>query len=242
MEWTFLLAGLAALMMGISKGGIKGLSPLIVTLFAYALGAKASTGVILPLLVVGDVMAVIYFKRYTRWKYLLRLLPWMLLGVLVAVWIGKNMSEDIFKQWMAVIILISVGMMWWMERIKSQSLIENKAFGISIGFTAGFTTMIGNLAGAFSNLYFLAIRLPKNEFIGTAAWLFLIVNTFKIPFHIFSWKTISLESIQLDAYLLPFVLVGFFIGRKLLGYMNEAFFRRFILVVTAIGALIILLK
>ena len=81
-----------------------------------------------------------------------------------------------------------------------------------MGIMAGFTTMVGNLAGAFSNIYFLAIKLPKNEFIGTAAWLFFIINLFKVPFHIWSWGTISYSSFQISMSLIPGVFVGFSLG------------------------------
>jgi hypothetical protein len=66
---------------------------------------------------------------------------------------------------------------------------------------AGITTMLGNLAGAFSNLYFLAMRLPKNHFIGTSAWLFLVINLFKLPFQVLYWKNITISSLQTDLVL-----------------------------------------
>jgi len=102
--------------------------------------------------------------------------------------------------------------------------------------------MVGNLAGAFSNIYFLAMRLPKNQFIGTAAWLFLIVNIIKLPFHFFVWKTITLESLQLNLMLLPGILLGFFVGVRFIKHIKEAFFRKMILVLTAVGAVLIMLS
>jgi uncharacterized membrane protein YfcA len=111
-----------------------------------------------------------------------------------------------------------------------------------LGLTAGFTTMIGNLAGAFTNIYFLAQKLPKNEFIGTAAWLFFIVNVFKLPFHIFVWETIQIESLKISMVLVPFVITGLYVGVKLVKIIKENAYRKLILLFTAIGALVILFQ
>ncbi|MFT4994751.1 MAG: hypothetical protein ACI965_001790 [Paraglaciecola sp.] len=76
------------------------------------------------------------------------------------------------------------------------------------GLVGGITTMMGNLAGSVMALYLLSMRLPKNEYIGTKAWFFLAINLFKVPFHVFSWQTISLNSFLLNLTGLPFIALG----------------------------------
>jgi uncharacterized membrane protein YfcA len=239
-EW--LMAGLAAFSLGLSKSGIKGISTIIVTLMAIVFGGKSSTGVLLPLLIVGDIFAVIYYKRHVQWPLLFKLLPWMIIGVLLGVWLGREVEEVLFKQIMAGIILVSVAMMYWWDKRKDKTVPDNLWFAGSMGLAAGFTTMLGNLAGAFSNVFFLAMRLPKNEFIGTAAWLFFFVNLFKLPFHIFSWKTITWETVHINLYLVPAIFLGLWAGINILKKINNEIFRNMILILTAIGAVIILLK
>jgi uncharacterized membrane protein YfcA len=102
--------------------------------------------------------------------------------------------------------------------------------------------MIGNLAGPIANIYFLAIRFPKNEFIGTGAMLFFIVNVFKVPFHIFVWKTVTVKTLVLNSVLLPIILVGFCIGIYIVKKISNTNYRRFVLAVTAIGGVIMLLR
>lgn len=239
---THILAFFAAFLIGVSKAGLKGIGIFMVTLMAMAYGAKASTGIVVPLLLLGDIMAVIYYKKNCRWKYLFKFLPAMILGILIAVWFGKDLEEDVFKNWMAVIILISVLIMWWRDRFSDQKFPNSWVFAGTMGVTAGFTTMIGNLAGAFSNIFFLATRLPKVEFIGTAAYLYLISNLIKMPFHAFVWKTITIQSLKTDALLAIMVGLGFWIGLKIVGMFNERAFRKFILIMTAIGAILIFIK
>ncbi len=239
MAW--LIALTAAFVIGVSKAGIKGIAIINVTLMALAFGAKESTGLVVPLLVAGDIFAVVYYNRHTRWSFI-RFLPWMLLGILIGVLIGNDLPDTAFKITMAVIILLSVIMMYWWDRRKSKVVPTHWLFAGFIGTIAGITTMIGNLAGAFSNIYFLAMRIPKNEFIGTAAWLFLIINVFKLPFHIWVWGTITPETLLINLKLFPGVLIGIVLGIKLVKIIKEAFYRKLILILTAVGAFMILLR
>lgn len=239
---AWLAAFIAAIILGISKSGIKGIAIIIVTLMAIAFGAKRSTGLIVPLLIVGDIFAVIYYNRHTQWSLLKRFLPWMMLGVVIGVIIGKDIPESLFKKLMGVVILGSVIMMYWWDRRKSETVPTHPAFAGFMGIMAGITTMIGNLAGAFSNIFFLAMRLPKNQFIGTAAWLFFLINLFKLPFHIFVWKTITVDSLVVNSKLVVGVLIGLFIGVRLVKRIKDDFYRKMILILTALGALILLVR
>lgn len=239
---SWILATAAAFVIGLSKAGIKGIAVINVTFMALAFGAKESTGLVVPLLVLADIFAVIYYNRHTQWNYIFKVLPWMILGVVIGVVIGKDLPESLFKIGMAIIILITVFMMYWWDRRKIKTVPKHWAFSSIIGIVAGITTMVGNLAGAFSNIYFLAMRLPKNHFIGTAAWLFLIVNIIKLPFHVFVWETISQETLLFNFKLLPGILVGFLVGIKIIRLIKEAFFRKMILVLTALGALLIMFQ
>ncbi len=239
-RWAMALS--AAFLIGISKSGLKGLSLFNVTLLALAFGAKSSTGIIMPFLVLGDILAVVYYNRHAQWRPLLKILPWMVIGILIGVLVGKDLPEQLFKIAMVIIIFISLGLMVFWDIRKSKTVPKHWTFASGSGILAGLTTMIGNMAGPFTNLYFLMLRLPKNEFVGTAAWLFFITNLFKVPFHVFVWKTITLETLVLNLKLFPALLLGFFIGARVLKYFNDSHYRKFILIVTAIGAIAILFK
>lgn len=239
---NFFLAFLAAFLLGMGKAGFKGLGVLIVLLMALVFGGKTSTGVLIPLMILADVFAVIHYNRHTQWVYLKKLLPTMGVGVLIGVWIGNDISELLFKQIMAVFILVTVAIMIFMEKKKANDIPSHWAFSSGTGLLAGITSMIGNLAGSFADIYFLAMRLPKNEFIGTAAWLFFIINVFKLPFHIFVWKTVTVESLSLNLLFIPAIVLGFYVGVFIVNKINNAAYRKFIFAATAIGALLILLK
>lgn len=239
-QWILVM--LAAFLIGMGKAGLKGIDMLNVTLMAIVFGGKTSTGIVLPLLCVADIAAVAYYNRHAQWKYFWKLVPWMMAGILLGVFAGKEMDERLFKKIIAAIILVTIVVVFVMEYRKSKEVPDNLFFTIPTGLAAGFTTMMGNLAGAFANLYFLAMRLGKNDFIGTGAWIFLFMNLFKLPFQIFYWKNIDTETIQVDLLLIPALAAGFWAGLKIVQKINDVQFRKLIIVLTLIGAVLMLLR
>lgn len=233
---------LASFLLGMGKAGIKGLGVIIVLLMAIVFGSKTSTGILIPMMVFADILAVFYYHQHAQWKFLLRLLPMMIIGVLFGVWLGNHISQEAFKQLMAIFILIAVVIMFLLDTVKTEKIPNNPLFAGSMGLFSGITSMIGNLAGSFADIYFLAMRLPKNEFIGTAAWLFLIINVFKLPFHIFSWRTVSEYSLWLNLILVPVIWIGFLLGVLIVKRISNNHYRKFIFIATAIGAVFILLN
>ena len=129
-----------------------------------------------------------------------------------------------------------------MELKKDNTVSNNPLFASTTGIAAGFTTMLGNLAGAFANVYFLAMRMPKNDFIGTAAWVFLVINLFKLPFQVFYWENITATSLQTDLLLLPALALGFFAGIKIVQRIKDNNYRKLVMILTLAGAIVIFLK
>ena len=231
-----------AFIIGLAKAGLRGIDMLNVTLMALVFGSKASTGIVLPLLCIADIAAVLYYHRHAQWKHFWKLVPWMAAGILIGVFAGKDLNEAVFRKLMAVIIILTVIIMLVMEIIRSENVPTHPLFAASTGVVAGITTMLGNLAGAFSNLYFLAMRLPKNDFIGTVSWLFLVINLFKLPFQVLYWKNITAASLQSDLLLLPALALGFLLGLKIVKRIKDDHYRKVVIVLTLIGAVVIFLK
>lgn len=238
--WALVFLG--AFIIGLAKAGLKGVEMLNVTIMALVFGGKASTGVVLPMLCVADILAVLYYNRHAQWKYFWQLLPWIIFGVLSGVYIGNLLEEAVFKKIMAFIILLIVGVMSWLEYRKSAPIPTSKWFAAMMGVVTGFTTMLGNLAGPLSTIYFLALRLSKNDLIGTAAWLFLVINLFKLPFQVLVWHNVTVDTLQLNLMLLPSLVLGFFVGIRIVSIIQDNNYRRVILGLTLLGALVIFMR
>jgi uncharacterized membrane protein YfcA len=135
---------------------------------------------------------------------------------------------------MSIIIFASLAIMLWMERGNKGNIPDYLWFALLMGVLGGITTMIGNLAGSVMALYLLSMRLPKNEYIATAAWFFLAINLFKVPFHIISWQSIDVNSFLLNLICLPFIALGAWCGIWLVKRIPERHYRWLVICMTAI--------
>lgn len=227
----------AALMIGLSKAGLSGLSMLVIPVLASVFGGKESTGVLLPMLIIGDFFAVWYYNRHADWKSIKRLLPWAFVGLIFGTVIGSYINDTQFKMLIGILVILCLFLLFYTEK-KGENLkiSENVAIYVLSGIAAGFATMIGNAAGPIFSVYLLAKGFKKNGFIGTASWFFLIINLTKVPLQVFVWKNITLSSAVTALILLPAIAIGVFAGTKIVKIINEKLFRYLILGMTAIAA------
>ncbi|HRG78809.1 MAG TPA: sulfite exporter TauE/SafE family protein [Cyclobacteriaceae bacterium] len=227
-----------ALLTGMAKTGVHGAGMLSVPLLANVFGGQLSSGVMLPMLVLADVFGVWYYHRHASWHHLKILFPWAAVGIVAGTITGTYINDQIFKMMMAITILVSVIIMLWLERLGQPNKIPaHKSFAITTGIAGGFTSMVGNLAGSVMSVYLLSVRLPKNAFIGTTAWFFLVVNWFKVPFHVFGWHTISWNTVWFDLTLLPLIMLGAWLGIIIVKALSETMYRWFIIIMTLVAAI-----
>ena len=237
MQWLIVL--LCAMLVGMAKTGLSGVGLMVVPLLASVFGGRPSVGLLLPILIFADVFAVSYYNRHAEWKYILRLLPWALIGVGAGVLIGQVISDIVFNRLLAVVVLTGIVLMILQDMRKKASVPDYWWFAMGLGLLGGFATMIGNAAGPIMALYLLSMRLPKNIYIGTGAWFFFIVNVFKVPFHVGIWKTITVQSLLFDVLMIPAIALGALLGIWLVKFFPEKAYRIFIIATTLFSALLL---
>jgi len=232
------LVAACALLIGLNKTGLSGISLISIPIFAAVFGGRGSTGVVLLMFIVGDIFAVIYYNQHAQWRYIVRLLPWTVAGIVLGVLIGQSVSDLQFRRLMAIIIIAGLAIMVWQEvRGKSVQVPETWWIAGLLGLASGFSSMVGNAAAPIMALYLLSMRLPKNSFIGTSAWFFFIVNLIKLPFHIFIWHTITLDTVFLDLAAAPVIIAGAIIGVFVVRLIPEKPYRIVIITATAAAAI-----
>jgi uncharacterized protein len=235
-EW--ILAVIAALGIGVSKSGFAGVSLVHVLVMAHIFGDRLSTGVVLPMLVVGDICAVLAFKRHAIWKHVARTLPIALIGVGIGTWLMTIVPATAYKPligWTVLtLVVLQVWRMW--KPAMFETVPHSWPFAAAMGMMAGITTMMANAAGPVMGLYFLAVGLPKYQLTGTSAWFFLLINVFKIPFSA-GLGLIHVETLAFNAVLVPGIVVGLFLGRWLLAHVPQRLFDGLILAFAAVAAI-----
>jgi uncharacterized protein len=241
--WFF--AALGAFMVGVSKAGITGLSILSIALFNHVFSSsKQASGLVLPLLIFGDFVAVFAYRKHAQWSYLWRLFPWTAAGVVIGYFTLGRISDHTARILIGWIIVALALLSFW--RRSASTLPEEKtasfhwSVGATIGITAGFITLIANAAGPLMAIYLVAMRLPKMEYVGTAAVFFMLLNLFKVPFMV-DLGLITTQSFGFNLKLAPAVLLGALAGRWLLKHVNQNLFEQLVLLLSAIGGILLIL-
>ena len=232
------LAATAALGLGLSKAGLAGIGLFHVVVFAFLFGARESTGYVLPLLIAGDICAVIALHQHVRWEYVRRMLPPACVGVILAAFFMGRISDTSFRPLIGWIVLVlavmqAVRLRWpdWMGGVPHTPVAV-----WTIGLFAGAATMLANAAGPVIALYCIAVGLPKFEVVGTLAWFFFIINVFKLPFSA-GLGLIRSSTLMLNVVLVPAVMVGVFSGRWILHRLPQRVFELLMLIFAVIAAL-----
>lgn len=239
-QW--LTISIAALSIGMSKTGVQGIMLMIVPFMAMAFGAKESTGVILPILCMADIIAVAYYKRIADWKIVAKLLPTAILGFFLAIGVDNLIPAGQFRQLMGWTLMLALIVMLWSEIFGKENRWMHKWWYAALfGLLGGFTTMIGNAAGPVMSVYLLSMRKEKMEYIGINAWFFLVVNLLKVPLQAFVWENITWQSFSLNLLMLPVIGIGAFLGIRIVKLFPEKAFRRFVQAVTIISVILMLI-
>jgi uncharacterized membrane protein YfcA len=240
--WIF--AALGALMIGVSKSGITGLSILSIALFNHVFpSSKQASGLVLPLLIFGDFVAVSSYRKHTQWHYLWRLFPWTAIGVVLGYFTLGRISDHTARITIGWIIVALALLSFWRKLVSRPDDQHAAAFHWSvaavIGMTAGFITLVANAAGPLMAIYLVAMRLPKMEYVGTAAVFFMLLNLFKVPFMV-DLGLITTRSFGFNLALAPAVLLGALAGRWLLVRVNQNVFEKLVLLLSAIGGILLI--
>lgn len=220
-QWALAIVG--AFLVGVAKTGIAGLGILTVAIYANFLPAKESTGIILPLLIFADVLAVWLYRRHAVWVHLWRLFPWVAVGVVAGYLVMGRVDDRQVRHMIGGILVVMVGLHIWRRRQSAEAVPHSWWLAGATGVAAGFTTMMANAAGPIMVLYWLALGLPKMEFLGTGAWYFLIINLFKVPFS-YELGLITAESVGFNAKLVPAIVAGAFAGKWFVSRINQTWF------------------
>jgi uncharacterized protein len=240
------LGAIAALIVGISKTGLPGVSLAAIPLIALVVDGRLIPGATLPLLIVADLFALAWYRRFTRWELLRGLVTWLAVGFAAGIvfFIVVGAADKALERSIGVILLVII-LVQIRRMYRDVEPRESRWVIGGYGSAGGFTTFVANAAGPVINTYLAASRLDKSELLGTAAWLYFVLNLAKIPFYLALglWTRggafFTSESLTWNALLVPAVVAGGFAGRWIYLRIPQRGFLLAVLVLSAAGALVL---
>jgi uncharacterized protein len=241
----WLLALAAVFISGLSKTAFPGISVLGIVLLVLAFPGqeRATPGLLLPLLLIGDLFAVGFYKKHTDWKTLRRLFPPVGVGLIAGWQLLQTFENDnqLYKLVLGVMLLSLICLDFLRKRFGDDHIPKSYYFALVMGFMAGIATTLANAAGPIMAVYLLAIGSSKEKFMGCAAWFFFIVNMLKVPIYI-QQDILTWESLRMDLYIVPGMILGAICGRPLLKIVSQRVFNTVIMALAALGAIFMIYR
>jgi uncharacterized membrane protein YfcA len=222
----FVLAGLAALLVGLSKGGLPTVGMLAVPLLSLFMSPVAAAVLLLPIYIISDVVSVWLYRKNFSAPNLKILIPAGMLGVGIG-WLTASVTSDSAVKLMIGCLGVGFCLNTWLRKTPQDKQPVNARKGWFWGTVAGFTSFISHAGGPPFQIYMLPQRLPKLEFAGTATLLFAVINAAKIwPYHML--QPYSTDELLRAADLIPFALFGTVMGAYLTRKIADVWFYRLV--------------
>ncbi len=223
----FFLAGLAAFLVGLSKGGLPAIGMLAVPLLSLAMSPVKAAVLLLPIYVISDVMGIWLYRRDFSAPNLRILLPAGILGVFVGWYTASMVSDRAITFMIGAMGVVFCLNVWLRKEANARAQAPHAGKGWFWGTVAGFTSFISHAGAPPFQVYMLPQKLPKAEFAGTATIVFAVINAAKIlPYQ--NLRPYAAETLWSAATLIPFALVGAVGGAYLTRRIAEVWFYRIV--------------
>ncbi|MFN4211421.1 MAG: sulfite exporter TauE/SafE family protein [Devosia sp.] len=220
------VAVIAVLIVGLSKAGLLGSLGMVgVPLLTLVMPARDAAGMMLPVLLAMDAIAIYAYRKEVNWKILWIMLPGAAIGTLIGWVLWAFVSDAAVLLFVGVVTLLFILDALLPLRKKLEGLPPSRPWGAFWGGFAGFTSFISHTGGPPFQIYVLPQRLPPAHYSGTSAFFFAIVNSAKlIPY--FFLGQLSVANLTLSAALIPVGILGVLIGIFMVRRISMALFYR----------------
>jgi uncharacterized membrane protein YfcA len=219
------MAGCAALLVGLSKGGIPAIGMLAVPLLSLVMSPVKAAVLLLPIFVISDILGIWLYRRDYSAPNLRILIPAGIVGVVVG-WLTASMVSDRAINFMIGSVGVAFCLnVWLRNQGNAHAQAPDLAKGWFWGSLAGFTSFISHAGAPPFQVYMLPQKLPKTQFAGTATIVFAVINAAKVlPYQ--NLRPYSEETLWSAAALIPFALVGAVCGAYLTRRIADVWFYR----------------
>lgn len=261
---TYVAIAFAAICFGIDKSLASGAGLLSIATLTAVMPAHQASGLTLLMAICADWSAIWAYRGNVNVKSLIRLIPFVLVGICAGIWFLYVADNTVMKKTIGIILAVFIAMYFITVLRKRLSAgkggeadtarggAEPEGEGVSdaeaggraavfswlkriiCGLLAGFTTMVANAAGPVTSIFFLSEHLPVIRFLGTTAWFYLIVNLIKLPISI-HLGMITWEGFLSMAWTIPLIIVTVMIGRSIARRVSQETFTRLIYILSVVA-------
>lgn len=208
---VLIVALAASFVVGLAKSGlIPSAGAAAVPILVLAMPPRDAAGMMLPILMVMDVIALTNLRREVDWANLRILLPGAVAGIFLGALTASFLSDAAIELAVGLISILFVFNTLLPKSARAGARPSPRR-GVFWGAVAGVTSFVSHTGGPPFQIYMLPQRLPPARFAGTSAWFFAVVNAVKLlPY--FLLGQLSAQNLELSALGLPAAILGIALG------------------------------
>ena len=223
----YVVAMMAAVLVGVSKGGLPMVGLLSVPVLSLSISPVTAAGLLLPVYVGSDIFGVIAYRRHFDWRNLMILAPACTLGIALGWATATAVPERAVTGLVGAIGLIFALNLILRREKGGEPRPAAWLPGLFWGALAGFTSFVSHAGGPPYQVYVQPQRLEKAVFAGTTTILFAYVNAVKlIPYY--ALGQLNPANLRLAALLMVPAALSVWVGVRLVRVIPEALFYRLV--------------
>ncbi len=223
-------------MIGFAKGGFNGLGALLTPILALVLPVASAVGVLLPMLMVGDVFAVTMYWKEWDLDLVRRMLPAGIIGALAGTVLLSTMSPNGLRIILAIFVLVLVAYKFLSDRIQAIRYEPRLWHAPLAGLLSGVASGMFNSGGPPFNSYLLLQKIKSRPFIATTAIYFALLNLIKVPGFLYT-GVLNLPLLFSLWWVFAFIPIGIWVARMTLTRVSPAAFEWIIIVLLIFSSL-----
>jgi len=234
-ETAVLCVLISGLITGFSKFSVGGMGLLILPVIMIAYPGPEALGILVPMYLITDLMAIISYRKNIEWTVVKRVLPLSVIGIILGGFVLSNIDSKLFTLMLGFMIVGMLALGIWLDRCDT-SFMKHPFAGYTAGVIGGTVALTSNAGGPIFSLYLMEQDLSKESYVSTRAWIFFLINLSKIPL-LYSIGLLTMESTIISFQAIPGLMVGALIGYFLLRRLKLTQFKWLIRGMAAIAAI-----
>ena len=176
-----IVVALLGFLIGLTKGGFNALGALLTPVLSLVLPVSQAVGVLLPMLIAGDVIAMYAYRGQWDSRLVWRMLPAGTVGVVIGAYLLVQLPANTLRVVPGAFVLVIVAYKLAGDRVAQLAYRPRHWHSQAIGAVTGLTSGMFNSGGPAFNSYLLLLRLPSQAFVATSVLFFALINLISCP-------------------------------------------------------------
>lgn len=217
---------LAVVLVGLSKGGLGGMSLLGVPLMALVMPPVTAAAILLPVLVVMDVVSVASWRAWVDWQIMRRIMPGAVAGIGVG-WASAELVSDAVVRLVVGLVSLAFVMRALVGSGRGVAAAGPRPTAARFwGGVAGYTSFVAHAGSPPLQIYMMPLRLDPKLFTGTTVMFFAMTNALKlIPYA--ALGEFGSDNLTRAAAMLPLAVAATWLGGRVVRHMRASIFYPF---------------